>query len=302
MLVARTQLLRGLICVGLVTAFANPAWACDGCNKAAAAKQSATLAAAKAVAPTFVLSGVTEKNAWSVMQAVAKLGGAVTLDATTAKATIPWNNGQDLLLSKIQKALEGTGASIDENRWTLAGPVRLHVAGMTCGSCAGQIKGALSKLDGVDDITVDLRSKEEGYVRFSGSGVTYGAIRKAVAGTPFRLLNVSLAEASGCCGGTGCGCDCCGTKTKTIAGVSTKTDGKGCCGSKAKNVTLTEGKGCCGGAGCGCGCCGTKANKVAGVSAKADGKGCCGGTGCGCGCTCNGKKSQKTGKVAARKG
>ncbi len=281
MLVARTQWLRGLICVGLVAAFASPAWACDGCKKAASAKQSATLAAAKAAAPTFVLSGVTEKNAWSVMEAVAKLGGAVTLDATTTKATIPWNAGQDLLLSKVQKALEGTGASIDENRWALTGPVRLHVAGMTCGNCAGRIKEALSKLDGIGDITVDLRSKEEGYVRLASSGVTYSAVRKAVAGTPFRLLNVSLAEASGCCGGTGCGCACCGTKAKKVAGVSTKTDGKGCCG----------------GTGCGCACCGTKAKKVAAASAKTDGKGCCGGSGCGCACC---SKTQGKTKVASK--
>lgn len=272
MLVVRTQWLRGLICVGLVAAFASPAWACPACEKAASAKQSATLAAAKAAAPTFVLSGVTEKNAWLVMEAVAKLGGALTLDATTAKATIPRNNGQDVLLSAVQKALEGTGASIDENRWALTGPVRLYVAGMTCGSCASKIKNALSKLEGIGDITVDLRSKEEGYVRLASSGVTYGAIRKAVAGTPFRLLNVSLTEASGCCGGTGCGCACCGTNAKKVAGISTKTDGKGCCGSKSK--------------------------KDASVSSKTDSKGCCGGAGCGCACC---SKSQQTAKVASGK-
>ena len=250
MLVARTQLLRGLIYVGLVAAFASPASACP-------TEQSMTAAAAKAAAPTFVLSGVTETNAWSVKEAVAKLGGAVTLDATSAMATIPWNAGQDLLLSKVQQALEGTGASINENRWALTGPVRLHVAGMTCGSCAGRIKGALSKLDGIGEITVDLRSKEEAYVRFSSSGVPYGAIRKAVADTRFRLVNVSLVD---------------GTKGQKDVGVITKTDGKGCCGSKAKKVTSvsskTDSKGCCGGTGCGCACCSKTQQKVKVVSKK----------------------------------
>ena len=215
-------------------------WACDGCKKTGAAEQSASLAAVESSAPTFVLTGVSKENVWSVKEAVAKLGGAITLDATTARISIPQDNGKDLLLSKVEQVLERTGASIDENRWTLAGPVRLHVAGMTCGGCASKIKGALSKLDGVNDVTVDLRSKEEGYVRLASSiPVTYGAVRKAVAGTPFRLIDVSLANASGCCGGGGCGCACCGTKAKKVAAASAKTDGKGCCG----------------GSGCGCACC-----------------------------------------------
>ena len=247
MLVARTKWLPGLICVGLVAALARPVWACDGCKKTGAAEQSASLAAVESSAPTFVLTGVSKENVWSVKEAVAKLGGAITLDATTARISIPQDNGKDLLLSKVEQALEGTGASIDENRWTLAGPVRLHVAGMTCGGCAAKIKGALSKLDGVNDVTVDLRSKEEGYVRLASSiPVTYGAVRKAVAGTPFRLIDVSLANASGCCGGGGCGCACCGTKAKVVASAGTKTDGKGCCG----------------GSGCGCACCSKSQGKT----------------------------------------
>ncbi len=32
----------------------------------------------------------------------------------------------------------------------------ITVAGMTCGHCAGSVRNELSKLDGVDDVDVDL--------------------------------------------------------------------------------------------------------------------------------------------------
>jgi len=85
-------------------------------------------------------------------------------------------------------------------------------------------------------------------------GATTVADKAKAGNTPCPFKSATTVADKGktngkpCCGGTGCGCACCGTK--------------------AKNVTLTKGKGCCGGAGCGCACCGTKVKNVAGVNAK----------------------------------
>jgi len=230
-----------LLAVGFVAAFASRAWAGGECCAKkkdaanAATEQSAAAADAKAVARTFALKGLTDANGGSVKEALAEFASTVELNKEAGTADITWKAGQAFQVSKIQKALESTGASIDEDRWTFAGPVRLQVAGMTCGGCSSAIKAALTKIEGVGEVTVDFRSSEEGFVSFAGSGTAYGAVRKALAGTPYRLVDASF------CGNCSGGGSCCGLCPGKSAGETA---------SSAPSASAT---GSCGG-GCGAGC------------------------------------------------
>lgn len=125
MLTVRAQCLRELLAVGFVAAFASQVWAegeCCGKKKDAAnavAEQSAVAATDKAVARTFALKGLTEANGASIKEALAEYASAVALNPAAGTADVTWKAGQAVQISKIQKALEGAGASIDEDRWTL---------------------------------------------------------------------------------------------------------------------------------------------------------------------------------------
>lgn len=234
MLKRKTTVGYGLCAGALLLGLSSSAWAqCGGSSNTAAAKQSAQepqpAVAAAAADVSFAIKGLTEKNAAAVQEAFRKFAAKAELNTTVVVTPKP---REPLLLSKLEKELESAGASLDHDRWVLAGPVRLHVAGMSCGGCAAAIKDALSKLEGVQGVTVDLR---EGYVRFTASSPTYRAVRKAVAGTPFRLVDVSLGAicCGNCDGGGGpcCGnCELAGAKTDSSK-VSKGAQAGPCCGN-----------------------------------------------------------------------
>lgn len=223
--------------------------ACAGAA-AAATGHSACGGAAKPVTRTFTLKGLTDANGGSVKQALAEFASAVELNPAAGTADVTWKAGQAFQVSKIQKALEGAGASIDEDRWTFGGPVRLQVAGMTCGGCSSAIKAALGKIEGMGEVTVDFRSSEEGLVSFAGAGTSYGTVRKALAGTPYKLVDASFC--GNCSGGEGA---CCGLCLGKSTGVTAS-------GAPSANTTGGCGGGCGGGAGCSCPGCTAKAKAL----------------------------------------
>jgi copper chaperone len=57
--------------------------------------------------------------------------------------------------------------------------ITLNVPGMSCSHCEHAIKGAVKKLDGVDDITINLTDKIV-KVSFSPEKVTENSIRSAI--------------------------------------------------------------------------------------------------------------------------
>lgn len=255
MLTATTRCLRGLLAVGFVAAFASQVWAGEECcakkkeAASACAGHSASAEAAKPVTHTFKMKGLTDANAGSIKQALAEFASAVDLKPAAGTADVTWKAGTALQVSKIQKTLEGAGASIDEDQWTLAGSVRLQVAGMSCGGCSSAIKAALSKTEGVGEVTVDFRSSEEGYANFASSGASYGAVRKALADTRYRLVDASFC--GNCSGGAGPCCGLCAHSAGATASTTPTADAPSACGG-----------GCKGGADCACAGCVAKAKTV----------------------------------------
>ncbi len=267
MLTARAKCLRGLLAAGFVAAFAGQLMAGDEC----CAKKKAALTAAeqstmpKPITHTLTLKGLTGANAGSIKTALAEFAGSVDLKPAAGTADVTWKAGTALQVSKIQKALEGTGASIDEDQWKLAGAVRLQVSGMSCGGCASAIKTALGKAEGVGEVTVDFKSSEEGYASFASSGAAYGAVRKALGDTRYQLVDASFC--GNCNGGAG---PCCGLCVHSAGATATTTSAAaastGACGSAGATASTTPAAnassgtcgGCKGGTGCTCAGCAAK--------------------------------------------
>lgn len=260
MLTATEQCFRGLLVAGFVAAFAGQVYAGEECcakKKVAAsacAGHSVSAETAKPITHTLALKGLTDANAGSIKEALAEFASTVELNSEAGTADITWKPGQAVQVSRIQKALESARASIDEDRWTFAGPVRLQVAGMSCGGCSSAIKAALGKIEGLGEVAVDFRSSEEGFVSFAGAGVAYGAVQKALTGTPYRLVDASFC--GNCSGGAGPCCGLCPGKSTGATASSAPTanpaagcrggcgGGEGCncpgCVAKAKTLTKTE--------------------------------------------------------------
>lgn len=82
---------------------------------------------------------------------------------------------------------------------------KLQVKGMTCGACVRHVNGALSSIDGVTAVDVDLAS---GQVRVEGNPDTAALIAALEeAGYPAQLASEAgpaAAPSKGC--GSGCGC------------------------------------------------------------------------------------------------
>lgn len=63
---------------------------------------------------------------------------------------------------------------------------RYKVAGMTCGGCASGVRAAVSALDGVIDVEVDL---ETGDVIVSSSGDVTAEARAAIADAGYDVVS-----------------------------------------------------------------------------------------------------------------
>lgn len=113
--------------------------------------------------------------------------------------------------------------------------VVLSVSNMTCGACVSQVTKALSGVDGVDDVTVNLE-KGTAEVVFASDKVKPEMLTKAVvkAGYPAKLAAVGDAKAAksvpncaSTCGSKKKGCDpkACGMKTAAKGDAKAKDGG-----------------------------------------------------------------------------
>lgn len=122
----------------------------------------------------------------------------------------------------------------------LSGNVTLKVSGMSCAGCARRLDGSLRKLNGVTDLTIDLKSTKEGTVLLTASKpLRLSEIRERVKKTPFTLEDVIVAA---CCGKCAPGDKCCGK-----CASADKKDG--CCGRCGGEAAKKDG--CCGKCGAG---------------------------------------------------
>ena len=118
-------------------------------------------------------------------------------DGQTAVLTL--TPGETVLLSGITAALAGTPVAVNLARLTLASGARLSVAGMTCPACCDKIQAALKEVLDVQTVSTDLRSARQSFATLgAGSeGVSYGAVKSAIADLGFQLEDVAWSGAPG---------------------------------------------------------------------------------------------------------
>jgi copper chaperone len=64
--------------------------------------------------------------------------------------------------------------------------ITLNVPGMSCSHCEHSIKGALTALDGVDTVSIDLQDKTV-KVSYASDKVTEDAIKEAIEGQGYDV-------------------------------------------------------------------------------------------------------------------
>lgn len=62
----------------------------------------------------------------------------------------------------------------------------IHINGMSCGHCTSAVTKALSSIDGLTDITVDLEKKEASYTE--KTPVAIGTIKDAISKIGFEVV------------------------------------------------------------------------------------------------------------------
>ena len=65
-------------------------------------------------------------------------------------------------------------------------PVRYHVTGMDCTSCAAKIEEAARKVPGVHDVRVSIASQEM-TLRFENTALPLGALERTISGLGYQL-------------------------------------------------------------------------------------------------------------------
>lgn len=181
---------------------------CSNCDMKAAKAKATTndktpIANAERMVLTLPLKGIANGNLKKAELALASLGEVKT-DAAKSRLTLK-PKADTIRLSEIEKALEGTGVSVDRKALPLSGNVRLKVAGMTCGGCASSLKEKLTaaEKEGLKSVSVELKSVEEGYadlVLTEKSKLTYGKVQSALGGTKFTSKDVIWTQCCGNCG------------------------------------------------------------------------------------------------------
>lgn len=283
----RTHFTTAAVAVAILALCAQVGWAQDNDRKQEGERPAA--ARTQATTVTLPVTGLTEENKAAFVTALQGIGRdvyecAMHPQATSDKpgrceacggmelrkrrvaaftsvapnvgarsAVLTLAAGETLRLSAITAALAKGPVKADSDRLSLIGNVKLHVAGMSCQGCANGLRTALTGLDEVRTVAIELRSREQGYASLTlanPTGATYGTIRRTVAGTPFRLIDISwtgtAARAAGCCGNCGPNpkpTDCCGQCGGKKVAQATPAPKAGCCGNCPPNPKPTD---CCG--------------------------------------------------------
>ncbi|MBN1322703.1 MAG: copper-translocating P-type ATPase [Methanotrichaceae archaeon] len=88
-----------------------------------------------------------------------------------------------VVLAELEEAVRGAGYGVEEDRATI------NVGGMVCATCVSTIEGALSDLEGVYEVRVNLAA-EKAYVTYNSRVVTPTEMRKAIEDAGYDYLGL----------------------------------------------------------------------------------------------------------------
>ena len=127
----------------------------------------------------------------AIEKAVCQLPGVRRAEVNLGKesATVEWDRDQ-VALTDIEKAVTEAGYQvIDERR-------AVKIGGMTCVMCAGAIERALSAIEGVTAVAVNLGA-EKALVTYNPRLTSPSDLRRAIEGAGYRYLGIEGEETEG---------------------------------------------------------------------------------------------------------
>ncbi len=112
----------------------------------------------------FGISGMTCTScAGRIEKALRKMPGVVAATVNLATETAEINADRKLNLSQVADAVEQAGYSME------TAEVTLGIQGMTCASCVGRVEKALSTVDGVRKVSVNLATEKATILMIKGT-------------------------------------------------------------------------------------------------------------------------------------
>jgi Cu+-exporting ATPase len=129
----------------------------------------------------LAIAGMTCASCVSTIEkSVSSLGGVenIVVNLITEEANVRYDPKQTDISSIIKK-VESTGYHVKELVEEQSGTIKLDINGMTCASCVSTIENAITRIEGVQNVSVNL-STEKAQVEFNPSLVQTRDIVKAV--------------------------------------------------------------------------------------------------------------------------
>ncbi|HEM4990666.1 TPA: heavy metal translocating P-type ATPase [Streptococcus suis] len=140
---------------------------------------------------SYPIQGMTCAScAMTVEKAVGKLAGMedVSVNLATEKLSVSYDE-KILGLEDIRQAVEKAGYQLVDNLVTES----YDISGMTCASCAMTVEKALGKLEGVEEVSVNLAT-EKATIRYSRDRQNPASLKRAVEQAGYQLIRPEEVE------------------------------------------------------------------------------------------------------------
>ncbi|HEL1636342.1 heavy metal translocating P-type ATPase [Streptococcus suis] len=140
---------------------------------------------------SYPIQGMTCAScAMTVEKAVGKLAGVeeVSVNLATEKLSVSYDE-KLLGLEDIRQAVEKAGYQLVDNLVTES----YDISGMTCASCAMTVEKALGKLEGVEEVSVNLAT-EKATIRYSRHRQNPASLERAVEQAGYQLIRPEKVE------------------------------------------------------------------------------------------------------------
>ncbi|MBS0685775.1 heavy metal translocating P-type ATPase [Streptococcus suis] len=140
---------------------------------------------------SYPIQGMTCAScALTVEKAVGKLAGVEEASVNLATEKLSVSYDEKLLgLEDIRQAVEKAGYQLVDNLVTES----YDISGMTCASCAMTVEKALGKLEGVEEVSVNLAT-EKATIRYSHDKQNPASLEKAVEQAGYQLIRLEEVE------------------------------------------------------------------------------------------------------------
>ncbi len=138
---------------------------------------------------TIKISGMTcAACAQRVQKAVAKLDGVAdaNVNFATEKLSVEFDE-QKVSVPAITDAVVGAGYGVIED--SKLKTVTIPIGGMTCASCSQRVEKAISKLNGVTKVSVNLAT-EKAAVEYDPQLIKLSAIKECIVNTGYQALEI----------------------------------------------------------------------------------------------------------------